>query len=472
MKKVFTLFLACILLCSYQHKLPEGRSLLNEIEKVLQAVDPDVHAGIEVVSLKTKGTLFQKNANHLFVPASSLKIVTGAAALHTLGVDYRFVTRLLTDGKKRKHELKGNLYIKGSGDPELSLAQLEELVFALKLQGIQRIDGNICVDVSDFDAIDQAPGWMWDEGAVFYNSPLSALTVNHSCVDIWVRPNAKIDHAPTIYIRPRTDYVKIFSDALVSAEENSLSVTRRWMTKENTIDITGKIPSSAEPFYAPIPVEAPHMYTAFVFQELLKKNDIGCSGEIEVKAAPELTTELASCSSRPLSQIVEQMMKESDNLIADMLFKKIGQVHFGGQGSWQKGTRAVRDFLQQQVGLDVERIVIRDGSGLSRYNQIAPHHLIAALSYMKQQFACSAEFCASLPISGIDGSLSERMQDVKGKIRAKPGTMTGISSLAGYATTKDGEDLAFTIMLNGFTKSEREYKTQIEDKICALLVNQ
>src|SRR5579863_765276 len=122
MKNLFTLFLACVLLCSYQHKPTEGRSLLNEIEKVLQAVDPDVHAGIEVVSLKTKGTLFQKNANHLFVPASSLKIVTGAAALHTLGVDYRFATRLLTDGKKRKHEIKGNLYIKGSGDPELSLA--------------------------------------------------------------------------------------------------------------------------------------------------------------------------------------------------------------------------------------------------------------------------------------------------------------------------------------------------------------
>jgi D-alanyl-D-alanine carboxypeptidase/D-alanyl-D-alanine-endopeptidase (penicillin-binding protein 4) len=220
--------------------------------------------------------VFQRDAGHLFVPASSLKIITGAAALHIMGVDYRFPTRLLTDGKKRKHELKGNLYIKGSGDPELSLAQLEELVFALKLQGIQRIEGNICVDVSDFDAIDQAPGWMWDEGAVYYNSPLSALTVNHSCVDIWVRPNAKVDNPPTIYIRPRTDYVRVYSDALVSHEEDTLNVTRRWMTKENIIDITGKIPASAEPFYVALPVEAPCMYTAFVFQELLKKNDIGC----------------------------------------------------------------------------------------------------------------------------------------------------------------------------------------------------
>ena len=188
---------------------------------------------------------------------------------------------------------------------------------------------------------------------------------------------------------------------------------------------------------------------------------------------PEEAAELASFSSRPLSQIVEQMMKDSDNLIADMLFKKIGQVRYGTPGTWQKGTRAVRDFLEKQIGLNTDRVVIMDGSGLSRYNLISPHDLVASLAWMKKQFAYSSEFCASLPISGIDGSLLERMQDpsLKGKIRAKPGTMTGISSLSGYATTQDGDVLAFSIMLNGFTKSQEQYKTQIEDRICGVLVN-
>ncbi len=480
MKKgfLFGIALACSMLCAFQNKnsvlnKTEVCTLYSEIEKVIRSVDPDVHAGIEVVSLQDDERLFQRNENQLFVPASSLKVITGAAALHILGVDFRFETKLFTDGKKRKHEIKGNLYIKGSGDPELSLHSLEELVFALKLQGIQRIEGNIYIDISDFDEIAQGPGWMWDEGAVFFNSPLSALTVNHSCIDIWVRPNAKLDNAPTVYIRPRTDYVRIYSDALVSSQENTLSVKRRWMTKENIIDISGKIPSSAEPFYAAIPIEAPHFYTAFVFKELLSKNGIGYSGEIDIKNVPEAATVMASFSSRPLSQIVEQMMKESDNLIADMLFKKMGQVRFGGPGTWQKGTRAVRDFLVEQVGLDVERIVIMDGSGLSRYNLISPHHLVESLLWMKKQFSCSSEFCASLPISGIDGSLTDRMQDpsIKGKIRAKPGTMTGISSLSGYATTQDGDDLAFSIMLSGFTKSQEEYKAQIEDKICTVLVS-
>lgn len=465
MKKslLLSIVLSSFLLCGFQ----------KDIEKIIQSVDPNVHAGIEVVSLKKDQVLYQKNENHLFVPASNLKIITCAAALHILGVDYRFETKLFTDGKKRKHEIKGNLYIKGSGDPEFSLKSLEELVFALKLQGIQRIDGNIYIDITDFDEIAQGPGWMWDEGAVFFNSPLSALSVNHNCIDVWVRPNAKVGEPPTTYIRPRTQFVRFSSDATVSAEEDTLSVKRRWMTKENTIEITGKIPVNAEPFYAAIPVEAPHFYTAFVLREILQKNDIGVSGEIQVKAVPDAATELASVTSRPLSQIVEEMMKESDNLFADMLFKKIGQVRFGRPGTWQKGSRAVRDFLIEQVGLDVERIVIMDGSGLSRYNQISPHHLVAALSWMKKQFGCASEFCASLPISGTDGTLYNRMQDasLKGKVRAKTGTMTGISTLSGYATTKEGEDLAFCIMLSGFTKKGEEYKEQIEDKICDVLVN-
>jgi D-alanyl-D-alanine carboxypeptidase/D-alanyl-D-alanine-endopeptidase (penicillin-binding protein 4) len=167
------------------------------------------------------------------------------------------------------------------------------------------------------------------------------------------------------------------------------------------------------------------------------------------------------------------MMKDSDNLIADMLFKKMGQVRFGIPGTWKKGTRAVRDFLEKQVGLNTERIVIMDGSGMSRYNLISPHDLVSSLVWMKKQFGCASEFCASLPISGVDGSLAERMQDalLKGKIRAKPGTMTGISSLSGYATTQDGQELAFSIMLSGFTKKTEEYKTQIEDRICSVLVN-
>lgn len=445
--------------------------LAADIERLIRSADPNVHAGIEILSLKENQPLFQKNEHQLFAPASSLKILTAAAALHILGVDYRFSTKLCSDGRKKRHELIGNLYIKGAADPELSIHSLEELVFALKLQGIQRIVGDLCVDISEFDEIAQGPGWMWDEGAVYYNSPVSALTVNHGCIDIWVRPHAAVDQAPTIYVRPKTEYVTLLSDATVSKEENTLSIKRRWMSKENIIDISGRIPLTHEPYYEAIPVEAPHFFTACIFKELLAKNGIGLSGELKIKKLPEGAVELAATTSRPLSQIVEQMLKESDNLTADTLFKKIGVARFGAPGTWQKGSHAVRDFLSHQVGLDLERVVIMDGSGLSRYNLLSPHHLALSLAWMKKQFACSAEFCAALPIAGIDGTLSERMQEtaIKGKVRAKTGSLKGISTLSGYATLSSGEEAAFCIMLSGFTKEGKQYKAEIEDRICQLL---
>src|SRR6267154_6534957 len=116
-------------------------ALQNGIERIILDADPDVHIGIEVVSLKNGQRLYQKSPHHLFVPASCLKMITGAAALHQLGVDFRFETKLLTDGKVEEKTLKGNLYLQGSGDPEFAVRDLEELVFQLKLQNILQIEG-------------------------------------------------------------------------------------------------------------------------------------------------------------------------------------------------------------------------------------------------------------------------------------------------------------------------------------------
>ena len=428
---------------------------------------------MDVVSLNNDQRLFQKNAQQLFIPASTLKIITAATALHVLGIDYRFTTMLLGDGPVDDHMLKGNLYVKGSGDPELSVRSLEELAFQLKLQGVQTVDGDLCVDISDFDEISQGPGWMWDEGAEFWNSPMDVLTVNHSCIDIWVKPNNYFGKPPSIYLNPKTDYFIVQNRALTSVDDNTLKIERRWMTKENVIEVKGEIPVHAKPYHISIPVETPHLYTAFILRDILSNQGITVSGQIMVKKAPEKATELAAYSSRPLSAIVEQMMKTSDNLSADMLFKKVGQVRFGTPGTWSKGTRAVRDFLTQQIGIDVERTVIMDGSGLSRYNLIAPYHIVQALQYMNKQFTCASEFCASLPISGVDGTLAMRMisPSIKGKVRAKTGSMTGVSTLCGYVTTKEGGVLAFSIMINGFTQKQEAFKAQLEDEICTLLAD-
>ncbi len=148
-------------------------------------------------------------------------------------------------------------------------------------------------------------------------------------------------------------------------------------------------------------------------------------------------------------------MKDSDNLYSNCLFKKIGEKQYKTPGTWQKGAQAVRAFLSDTTGINGDELVIVDGDGLSRYNLVSPHQLVSFLSWMKGKFLLFPEFLASMPVHG--------------QIRAKPGTMTGISSLAGYATTKDGEVLAFAIMSNGFLKRSMEYKQNLEEKICEIM---
>lgn len=443
------------------------RELQHGIEKIIQTADPDVHVGIEIVSMKTGQKLYARNANHLFMPASNLKLATCAAALQVLGADYRFQTQLHTDAPIEQGVVKGSLWIKGSGDPELSTRDLADLVFQLKLKGISKVEGHLYIDHFDFDQIAQGPGWTWDDGAVAWNSPMDALTLNHSCVDVWVKPNSHCDQPPQVCVQPKTDFVKVENCAITSQQEKDLVVERAWMTRENRIQIKGSVPLNEEAQHFAIPVESPHLYAASILCHLLEKNGIVLQGEVHEKAVPAEARQLAIHSSRPLFEIIVEMMKVSDNLIADCLFKKIGQQVAGPPGSWQKGSQAVRDFLAKTVGMDVSKMVILDGSGMSRYNLMSPHQLVQLLTWIDQKFLNSSELISSLPVSGVDGCLKNRMTDpsIKGRVRAKTGTLSGASTLSGYVVTQAGEKLVFSIMISGFTKQSSEYKTQIEDQI-------
>jgi D-alanyl-D-alanine carboxypeptidase/D-alanyl-D-alanine-endopeptidase (penicillin-binding protein 4) len=461
---LFTLLLSCSVYSN-------SKRIQEQIDNIVNAVDLNMHIGIEIVSLTTGKIIYSNNASHLFLPASCIKLMTAAAALDLLGPDYRFRTVVYTDGQIEKGVVTGNLWIRGSGDPELSIYSLEELIVQLKRKGIQKINGNLYSDLSGSDGICQGPGWAWDDGAVDWNCPLDALMVNRGCVDIWVKPNRICGVPPDILIDPGTDYIEVKNLALTAKEDETLSVERRWMTKENVIDIKGNVSLAQEAKKFTIPVESPHLYALHLFSSLLRKEGITLMGEIgEGKGEPSFT-EVAAYTSRPLFEILVDMVKASDNLIADTLFKQIGQQVVGGLASWKNGQEAIKSFLMKKVGLNATGLMIVDGSGLSRYNLLSPHQLVTLLTWIDQQ-AISPYFTASLPISGVDGTLKKRMTQpfIRGKVCAKTGTLMGVSTLSGYAMTQNGERLVFSIMINGFTKQPSEYKREVEDQILEWMI--
>lgn len=470
---LFGILIAVAILCSSVQRSSKDQinALQASLERLIIPFDRSVHIGIEIASVRTGQKLYQKNAGRLFVPASSLKLFTAAAVLASLGQDFQFETRLLTDGEIRQNVLKGNLYLKGSGDPEFSLDALEAMVFQLKLNQIKEISGDLIADNTDFDGISQGPGWMWDEGAEYWNSPMDALSVNHNCMKFWIKPANEITKPPLIYVYPKTSYVTVQNIATTIDKEGDLKVARQALSRQNLIEVKGTMQCGKQAKEYRVPIESPQLFAVHLLKDLLQKYGIRLIGGIRVDETPGRVQALAVHRSAPLAVLVRNMMKESDNLAADCFYKKLGQLYYATPGTWQNGGQAVREFLMKRCGIDVSEMVVLDGCGLSRYNLVSPHQMVSFLSWMQKQHACNAEFMASLPISGRDGALKDRLLEkpARGNVRAKTGSMTGVSSLSGYVTTKDGELLAFSIMINGFVKSPKDFKSQLEDQICMLL---
>lgn len=466
MKWIFVL-LAIFSLSAAKPNKAKTASFEAGIEQILKGVDSKIHVGLEIVSLKNGQRLYQKNQDHLFVPCCSVKIFTGAAALGILGSDFRFETNLLVDGKIEDGILVGDIYLRGSGDPSLSFSDLEHLVSQLKMRNITEIRGNILIDNTAFDGIVQGPGWMWDEEIAFWNSPMDALVVNHNCVDVWVMPAEELAKRPRVCVSPCKDYMNVDNRIIMARETGEMDIKKG---EGRDIIMKGTIGMGCACKTYQIPVDSPSAYAGYVFCEMLKKQGIPLQGEVQMGKTPLRAEVMATHTSLPLCVIVQHMMKTSDHLYASCLFKKMGELRYGTVGSWQNGSQAVRSYLSQEAGIDVSELVILDGTGLSRYNLVSPHQMVSFLTWAYKEFPLSAEFMASLPVAGIDGSLRGMKQDeVKGKVRAKPGKMTGLTALAGYAVTKEGEPIAFSLMTSGFVQQTETHKLGLEDEICAFI---
>ena len=207
----------------------------------------------------------------------------------------------------------------------------------------------------------------------------------------------------------------------------------------------------------------------YLLKDKLIQKGISVEGTVVSAKVPSGMESVAKHLSPPLSDIIKSMNKPSDNWIAEMLFKTIGAEVKGEPGSWQKGREAVGEFLNEILGeQNTYRFV--DGSGLSRYNLLSTELLTKLLVYMYNSFELMPEFTASLPIAGVDGTLRNRMQGVYAEkvLRAKTGTLSGVSALAGYTRSADGEVLAFGILISHYVGSSATARG-IQDKIGDIL---
>lgn len=373
-------------------------------------------AGIVVYDLTDGQIVFEHQANHLYRPASVQKLLTSITAISILGTDYCMDT---------SWSLRGDtLVFKGGFDPFFSELDLDSL-----LQTIPQ-HRHVRADVSMTDSVYWGNGWCWDDAPYSFQPYLSPLMLNEGCVNIELSPSSK-DSLAIIRAYPFSTMYSISNRVITRPGcRDDVRITRNWMSHGNDIQVSGSI---SKPQTLSISVFPSDEFFMSVAVDKLKWSCID--------------NNISSRSfHRPITDVVLKTLKESDNLGAEALFYHLASRHaqHAHVGS-SDGVEAINGFIRDTLRLDPSHFHIADGCGLSNYNRVSARLILAFLQYAHTHIPGYASY---LPVAGVDGTLESRLssKSLRGKIRAKTGSMSGVSSLAGYLTTTNLHTLAFVIL--------------------------
>ncbi len=433
--------------------------------------------GIEVVQLASGKLLYERDANHLFLPASNMKMFTTAAALEKLGPDYVFRTTVESAAAPDAEGRVADLYLVGRGDPNLGPrtfpytyhgpAQpadkfIDDLADQVKARGVREVAGSLIADDSYFVWEPFAPNWAADDLEWGYGAPVTALAFNDNLLTLHIKPAAKAGDPASVLLDPVPDYFAIKDAVTTTLAGTAKNLSEERLPGSMQLDVWGQIPVDAGEDLDTVAVADPPRLVADLFRRALQARGIIVTGDIQVRhssrleaaAASELSspplprTVLAEHLSPPLSEAIKAVNKESENLHAEMLLRTLGRV-VNNRGSLEGGLDALNSFVTQQVNILPGETSISDGSGLSREDLVAPNATVKLLLYMAHSPRFQA-FFDSLPVSGIDGTLAHRLSanDVKGRIHAKTGSVEHVNTLSGYMDLPSGKRLVFSIMAN------------------------
>lgn len=419
--------------------LIQANDKINQLLEDNKDLTRQLNIAIQVKDLKTGEEIYSLNPDRLMIPASATKSFTAYSALKTLGPEFTYSTQILFDKNKIDNNgvLSDNLYIKFSGDPSLTRDEFSKLISDLKKYNINSINGDIVIDDSVFDQYYKSDGWSWDDSKFCFAAPVSAIVIDKNC----------------FYLELSTAGLTGFSSAKIRNEitlkddQNCSPELKAY--PDNSYNLTGCLDSKSKP----IPLSIAYQDPRLMITKLLKDYK-----QVVFKPTPPEYEVMLEHKSLPLAELVKQMHKTSDNIAADNFIKTIGAKYYKTQGSFKNGTKAISEIINNK------EMLIYDGSGGSRYNLVAPNHLVDLfiLAHGNQNFY------DSLMLSGVDGNLEKRFsENLNGRIRAKTGSMSGVTNLAGYLEKDNGQTLVFAIMINSCT--DKKSCDKLTDQILEIL---
>ena len=456
-----------------------------------------------VLAVKVSGdTVACLNSQKMLIPASTMKSITTGLAMHALGPDYRFETRIGYSGEISSGTLHGDLYIMGGGDPTLGsgnrIAETAEKTFArwkamLDKAGISTIEGRIIGDGRFFDDAAEIDSWQWNDIGTYYGTGVSGLSFYENRQNITFTPSdtpGKPLEASVGY--PQTPWMEYRFSCTTGkpGTGNTLYLFTSPFAPEG--EMRGTLAIDRGPRTEQVSNKFPAYTCASYFRDWLEAEGISCRGGAadcgyfsrpggqkknahcpDIPAHPENIGIIGMTGSPVLSRIVFETNHESNNVYAEVLFHTLGKAVTRSAG--YDSSRSAAGILLSGLGLDPEEVNIVDGSGLSRQNLLSPSFICGFLEAMTESDEFGS-FASSLPSPGSGGTMQAVMQgydtSLTSRIRLKSGSMNGIKCFSGYVFPVSGEKPAvFSIMINNSLLSQ--YRMQkIIDRILFLLVSE
>ena len=447
-------------------------ALAYSLDSLIQAKLPQGgQVGVSVFDLSANQSIYAYQADRLCRPASTQKLITAITALNQPRAQEPFRTEVWYKGEIANETLHGDLYIIGGMDPELMETAIDTLINLTAAYPFRILDGQVVGDVSMKDSLNWSKGWIWDDNPESFQPYLSPLMLNKGFVKIAAIPTNPGEPA-SLEVKPTSTYFNIINETLTkTASAGKFVVMRDWMNNANDITVSGNITArrleeinvySSQNFFMHTFLERLGMRFTLLqpwynFAEM-QRND---------------SCQLVAVYETPVSKVLRQMLKESDNLNAEAMFTRLGVQAYGkNHVSADESIQAIQSLIRT-MGLNPDDYRIADGCGLSMYDYVSPELLVAFLRYAYNKDNIFPHLFRSLPVAGVDGTLKNRMR--KGSpayqhVHAKTGSYTGINTLAGYLETNSKRYFAFAIMCQNQLKAS-EART-LQDAICEFLVKQ
>jgi serine-type D-Ala-D-Ala carboxypeptidase/endopeptidase (penicillin-binding protein 4) len=448
--------------------------------KSLLADSSMIHASISacILNSKTGETIFELNPETSLTPASVLKLITSSAAVELLGPEYTFKTRMGYTGSLNKQSglLKGNIIIKGGGDPVLGSENftshygnfLNNWIKEIRNLGIKNVEGRVITDDSRYDYQPVPPKWLWEDAGNYYGAGAYGLSIFDNSYEIHFRTLAEGSVPVITVFKPEFCRYEIINRLKASGNSDKGYVFSAPYSDKGWIE--GTIPANREDFVLKASVNDPPLLLAKIISNMLDSSGISVSDDPSTARIMSDFSDInpviiSDISSPPLKEIIEVLNHESVNIYAEHLLKELGKI-YRNDGTAVAGVDVLYEFLEDS-GISTSGIFLEDGSGLSPVNSISAKRVAEILFHMRNNSKYFNEFYNSLPEAGKEGTLKNCFSDpiFRENLRAKSGSMTRVRSYAGYCRTLSGNDLTFCIIINNYSGSSQRIITDVEEML-------